>query len=267
MTHPVTDATGRNVYEAEWRAWRAGWQQWLAQPHGWLAAVAVHWLDDTPRSYDGVPGRWWQSGETLMIDLDGATMTFEGAELAQVAALDLAEGPDDRRIAVGDLEIGITYRDGYHINVYDPAAPARAVFDGVPVHDPDPAWIVTGRFEAHDGERSLALDTVGWREHEYLSPGVVHFEHDGAAYRMQVIVAAGRYTTVFTDGTSGDTTYPAGRSLDVPAPAADGTVTLDFNRALNLPCAFADYFPICPTPPAGNRYPFRIEAGEKTPRK
>jgi uncharacterized protein (DUF1684 family) len=95
---------------------------------------------------------------------------------------------------------------------------------------------------------------------------VVHFEHEGVPYELQVLVANGRRTTVFADATSGDTTYPAGRSLDVPAPDEDGTVTLDFNRAINLPCAYGDYFPICPTPPAGNRYPFRIEAGEKKPR-
>jgi uncharacterized protein (DUF1684 family) len=127
-------------------------------------------------------------------------------------------------------------------------------FDGTP-----------GRFEPFDTERSLALGTVGWREHGYLSPGVVRFEHDGTPYELQVIVSAGRHTTVFADATSGDTTYPAGRALDIPAPAEDGTVTLDFNRAVNLPCAFGDFFPICPTPPAKNRYPFRIEAGEKTP--
>lgn len=74
-------------------------------------------------------------------------------------------------------------------------------------------------------------------------------------------------TGVFADATNGETTYPAGRALDIPAPAADGTVTLDFNRAVSLPCAFGDFFPICPTGPSGNRYPFRIEAGEKTPAK
>jgi uncharacterized protein len=95
---------------------------------------------------------------------------------------------------------------------------------------------------------------------------VVRFEHDGSSYELQVIASAGRHTTVFTDATSGDTTYPAGRALDIPAPAEDGTVTLDFNRAVNLPCAFGDCFPTCPTPPAGNRYPFRIEAGERHPR-
>lgn len=175
--------------------------------------------------------------------------------------------PDDQRVTAGDLQIGITYRQGYHVITYDPSAPARHAFRGVPTFEPNPDWIISGRFETFDSDRPLTLGTVGWHEHEYLSPGVVHFEHDGHPYELRVIASAGRLTSVFADATSGDTTYPAGRALDIPAPAEDGTVILDFNRAVNLPCAFGDFFPICPTPPAGNRYPFRIEVGEKTPTK
>jgi uncharacterized protein len=46
--------------------------------------------------------------------------------------------------------------------------------------------------------------------------------------------------------------------------AADGTVTLDFNRAVNLPCACTS-FATCPLPPAENRLPVAVEAGEKDP--
>lgn len=262
MTNPLSE-----TYRTEWEAWRSGWEQWLAAPHSWLSAVTVHWLDDTPRRFGHAPGLWWQSGDTLMVDPDGTTMAFGGTEFTRTCALRLAEGPDDQRVTAGELEIGITYREGYHINTYDPNAPARKAFDGVPTFEPNLDWVLTGRFEAFDGGRVLAVGTVGWREHDYLSPGVVHFEHEGTPYQLQVIVGGGHRTTVFADATSGETTYPAGRSLDIPEPADDGTVTLDFNRALNLPCAFGDFFPICPTPPSGNRYPFRIAAGEKTPVK
>ncbi|WUJ07347.1 DUF1684 domain-containing protein [Actinoplanes sp. NBC_00393] len=40
---------------------------------------------------------------------------------------------------------------------------------------------------------------------------------------------------------------------------------LDFNRATNLPCAYTE-FATCPLPPAGNRLPVAIEAGEQKPR-
>ena len=46
--------------------------------------------------------------------------------------------------------------------------------------------------------------------------------------------------------------------------AEDGSAVLDFNRAVNLPCAYTD-LATCPLPPAGNHLPFPVEAGEKTP--
>lgn len=72
--------------------------------------------------------------------------------------------------------------------------------------------------------------------------------------------------TVFSDATSGSTTYGAGRSLMLPEPDQGGTVVLDFNRALNLPCAHND-MPVCPVAPPQNRLPFAVEAGGKTPHK
>ena len=37
---------------------------------------------------------------------------------------------------------------------------------------------------------------------------------------------------------------------------------VDFNRAYNPPCVFTP-FATCPMPPAGNRLPLAIEAGER----
>ena len=41
-------------------------------------------------------------------------------------------------------------------------------------------------------------------------------------------------------------------------------MVIDFNRATNLPCAYTDHA-TCPLPPAGNRLPVAVEAGEKKP--
>lgn len=68
---------------------------------------------------------------------------------------------------------------------------------------------------------------------------------------------------VFADRSSGRGSYPAGRFLDVPAPSADGSVVLDFNRAYNPPCAFTP-FATCPLPPPENRLDLAVEAGEQT---
>jgi uncharacterized protein (DUF1684 family) len=66
---------------------------------------------------------------------------------------------------------------------------------------------------------------------------------------------------MFADGTTGHETYGAGRFLYVPRPK-DGSVDVDFNRAMNPPCAFND-FATCPLPPPQNKITLRVAAGEK----
>lgn len=76
--------------------------------------------------------------------------------------------------------------------------------------------------------------------------------------------APGSLLVLFTDATSGVTTYAANRALAVDAPDEQGAVVVDFNRATNLPCAYTD-LATCPLPPAENRLPVAVEAGEKIP--
>jgi uncharacterized protein (DUF1684 family) len=66
---------------------------------------------------------------------------------------------------------------------------------------------------------------------------------------------------VIRDLTSRDDTYPASRFL-YGENVTDATIVLDFNKAINPPCAFTEYA-VCPLPPPENVMPIRIEAGEK----
>jgi EmrB/QacA subfamily drug resistance transporter len=258
--------TSASDFLREWQDFRSTWEQFLRQPHGWLAAVSLDWLDETPRNYRGVPGLWWQDNEAAYVDPQGATMSYDGEVFTTVRRIATGDGSDEVRIVAGDVEVGITYRESYLLVVYDPQAETRRGFRGVPTYRPDPAWVLNGRFEPYAKTESISLDSVAWRSHNYDSPGVIRFEYDGTEHTLVALNGhAGQLSLVFTDATSGVTTYGACRSLDVAAPDEDGAVTLDFNRAVNLPCAFTDNFPICPVPPAGNRLPFAVEAGEKLP--
>jgi hypothetical protein len=67
---------------------------------------------------------------------------------------------------------------------------------------------------------------------------------------------------VIRDGTSGVSSYPAGRFLDVPLPDSTGRTVIDFNLARNPDCAFTIASP-CPLPPRENWSTQRIEAGEQ----
>jgi hypothetical protein len=127
--------------------------------------------------------------------------------------------------------------------------------------------VLHGRFEAFVEPRPTTVGAVvEGLSHVYVAPGLVHFEHDGTTHTLTAFNGKtdGSLSILFTDATSGVTTYPANRSLAVARPAEDGTVVLDFNRALNLPCAFTDYA-TCPLPPAGNHLPFQVIVGELNP--
>ncbi|WP_329239986.1 DUF1684 domain-containing protein [Actinoallomurus sp. NBC_01490] len=260
----TTNADNNARFVQEWREWRAGWERFLTAPFGWLAATASNWVDEEPRQYPDLPGLWWQEGKKLFVDPQGRTMSYEGESFTEVCGLDLSEAPDDVRITAGDVEIGVTYRDQYLVVTYDPQAPARNDFRGVPVYEPDPRFVLKGRFEPYEETKSVSLDSVGTDSHVYDSPGIVRFTYGDEEYALSLTSSVNGMAAVFTDATSGVTTYGACRSLLIPEPDEDGTVVLDFNRALNLPCAF-NYMPVCPVAPPENRLPFAIEAGEQTP--
>ena len=96
--------------------------------------------------------------------------------------------------------------------------------------------------------------------------GRVEFSVDGRELALTAFAGhqPGGLFILFTDETSGVTTYAANRSLHLPAPNANGNILIDFNRATNLPCAYT-HLATCPLPPAENRLPVAVEAGEKIP--
>jgi uncharacterized protein (DUF1684 family) len=148
-----------------------------------------------------------------------------------------------------------------------PDNPLRADFRGTPAYAPDPLWVIRGRYRPFGEPRNVTVGSVvEGLQHVYAAPGVVEFEADGQPLALTAFNGStpGSLHILFTDATSGVTTYAANRSLQVPAPDADGTVVLDFNRATNLPCAYTE-FATCPLPPAENRLPVAVEAGEQIP--
>jgi hypothetical protein len=99
---------------------------------------------------------------------------------------------------------------------------------------------------------------------DYDVPGAAVFTIGEVEYRLEPVLEEGESDLffIFGDRTNGRETYGGGRFL-YAKPPKDGKVILDFNRAYNPPCAFSPYA-TCPLPPASNRLPIRVEAGEKS---
>lgn len=248
-----------------WQQWRVARERALVDPRGWLALVSLDWLSDEPARYAGLPGLWWRDADAAYLDPDGAALSYEDNPVTGVQRFELVNSGPGVRVTAGELEIEVARRSGYLIRVHDPAAPTLAAFRGVPVFDPDPAWVLRGRFEAFAEPRPTTVGAVvEGLSHVYVSPGVVHVEHAGATYTLTAFNGKSRGLDIlFTDETSGVTTYAANRKVTVDVDS-DGAAVLDFNRAMNLPCAFTD-FATCPLPPKGNHLPFAVTAGERTP--
>lgn len=253
-------------FVSQWQEWHDTRVRNLADPYGWLALVSLDWLDDTPRTYGELPGLWWQDTDAAYVDPQGGHLVHDGKPVTGVHRFELVNSGDGTRVVAGDVEIEVARRSGYLLRVHDPKAKTLADFKGVPSYEPKPEWVLKGRYEAYDEPKPTTVGAVvEGLSHVYEVPGVVRFEYDGTEHTLAAFNGKkSGLNILFTDATSGVTTYGAVRSVAVDLPAEGDEVAIDFTRATNLPCAFTE-FATCPVPPQGNRLPFAVEAGEKTP--
>jgi uncharacterized protein (DUF1684 family) len=252
-------------------AWRQARERRLRSSDGWLTLVDRLVLDegDTPLPFGTVTLR--DGVATVRADPaavgSAGGVTIDGQPLVE-RLLRPVEGAPSAVIA----HAGRTYElyrrgDTIAIRVKDARAPALLAFDrqGLTYYPIDPAWRITGRFEPFDPPRQtvhqLDIGPSGPRQ----VPGRVHFTVPGHPLPLTLEPVleedSGRLFFVFGDPTNRTDTSPAGRFLYADLPR-DASCILDFNQAFNPPCAFTA-FASCPIPPANNRLPVPITAGEK----
>jgi uncharacterized protein len=256
-------------FTADWEDWHRQQEARLADPHGFLAISNLHWLTDQPQRFPDAPGAWSADAEGVRVVLDGdQELVVDGAAVHGEHRFGVLAERGGVNAVWGDAVIEVAKRGGHDIvRPRHPNTPLRKAFTGTPAYTPDPRWVVTGRYVAFDQPRPTTVGAaVEGLEHVYDAPGRVEFELDGQDLALTAFPGhgPGSLIVLFTDATSGVTTYAANRVLVLDEPAADGTVVLDFNRAANLPCAYTD-LATCPLPPVENRLPIAIETGEKIP--
>lgn len=259
----------RQSFTEDWEQWHRQKEEVLAGPHGFLSITSLHWLSAEPARFEDAPGAWSSTPRGVVVELDqGEELTLDGETLHGRHDFGVIAERDSLYVGAGDALIEVAKRGGQDIlRPRHPGNALRTAFTHTPAYDPDPRWVREGRFLPFEQPRPVTVGAaVEGLEHVYDSPGRVEFELDGTVHRLTAFngVAPGTLMVLFTDRTSGVTTYAANRSLRIAAPDAQGRVSLDFNRAGNLPCAYTD-LATCPLPPAENRLPVAIEAGERIP--
>ena len=257
------------TFAEEWEAWHRNAEARLADPHGFLAITNLHWLAPEPQSFPDAPGLWSSGEDGVTVRLgDDDELIIEGHPVRGVHHFGIIPERGGVNAVWGDAMLEVARRGGHDIlRPRHPNNPLLLAYRGTPAYAPDARWRVQGRFVPFAQPRPTTVGAaVDGLRHVYDAPGSIAFELDGHDLALTVFPGhkAGGLLALFTDKTSGVTTYDAVRSLSVEAPENDGSVSLDFNRAVNLPCAYTD-LATCPLPPPENRLPVAIEAGEKIP--
>jgi uncharacterized protein len=256
-----------STLEREWSEWHREHERQLAHPHGLLAATGLHWLTSEPTRFDDVPGEWSTGHDGVRVDLaDGETLSLGDVTLSGTHHFGVLEDGSRTTALFDDAVVEITTRNGR--DMIRPRHPDHQLvrnYRGTPTFPFDVQWRVTGRVIPFDAPRNVTVDaSIEGLHHVYEAPGQVEFERHGVTHRLTLFSDGESFDILFRDDTSGVTTYGATRTLAVEPPDSEGRVTLDFNRATNLYCAYTDYS-TCPLPPPENRLSIAVEAGEKIP--
>jgi uncharacterized protein (DUF1684 family) len=267
------------AYLKDWSEWHAERVAELKAPDGWLALVGLYWLKEGTNTFGSAPendvlfpvvapgkmGRFVLEGDSVRMEVLPGTNVHEKDSSASVreAVLKLADGVPPVVYSWGSLDWVLLERGGkYGIRLWDRNSVNIAKMDSIPHYPLDLGWKLEATLIPADSGRTVRMQNVLGMTMEQASAGTLEFQIEGKTFQLEALEEPGGYFLIFADETSGEETYSGGRYLSAPKADAGGKTVIDFNKAYNPPCAFTKYA-TCLLPPAGNRLPLAIRAGER----
>jgi uncharacterized protein (DUF1684 family) len=256
-------------FSSVWHDWHRHHETVRSGPHGFLAITGLNFLTSDAQRFPDAPGEWSTGPNGVRVALaTGEHLVVHGAEVHDVHEFGVIAERGGVNANFRDAVIEVAKRGGHDVvRPRHPENPRRVTYPGTPTYPPDTDWKLLGRYVRFARPLPTTVGAaVDGLQHVYDAPGRVEFELAGEHLALTAFpgYAPRSLLLLFTDLTSGVTTYAGNRCLAVDAPAADGQVWLDFNRSVNLPCAYTP-FATCPLPPAENHLRVAIEAGERMP--
>jgi uncharacterized protein len=270
-------ATAQDTYEKTIQTWRAEREAKLKSDDGWLTVSGLFWLREGVNEFGAGPtndivlppgsapekiGAFeLTNGAVTLRVAEGVNVIVDDKPVRELVVKSDESGKPDL-VKVGDLSFTALKRgERFGIRLKDKNSRARRDFTGLrwyPVKEP---YRVTAQFIPYDQPKEVSIINIIGDIEKYKSPGLLKFKLNGQEYTLEPVTSSpDRLFIIFRDLTSNKTTYAASRFLYAGKPK-DGQVILDFNQAINPPCAFTA-FATCPLPPKQNRLNVAIEAGE-----
>jgi uncharacterized protein (DUF1684 family) len=268
------------AYRAEIEAAWAERETRLRADDGWLTVVGLFWLEPGPNIVGSaedaavhLPAGPELAGSLHVAD-DGAVTLHPDPEAGltvndvpateQILAPDVTGKPD--LVHSGRILFYLIQRGNrIGIRVKDPEAAARRGFAGIDHFPLSEAYRVTAVLEPYPKLKDVEVPSVIGTPSLMSAPGLLRFSIEGTEVTLEPYVSGpeGRNLfLIFRDATSGDSTYGAGRFLTAELIDGAAEVVLDFNLAINPPCAFTPYA-TCPLATPQNTLLVPITAGEK----
>jgi len=149
---------------------------------------------------------------------------------------------------------------------------ARKKFRKLAYYPANADYRVTAEVELTPDTEFFEMTTSDGKVKQYRQYALLRFTLKGQQlklpiYRSRALMRIPKYRhylfVPFTDLTNGETTYGAGRYMELYLkPNHTKTIVLDFNTAYNPYCAYSTAYS-CPIPPQANHLAIKIEAGEK----
>lgn len=282
MGQQIKEATDTSYVDSI-KTWRAEHEAKFRSPTGWLALTGHYWLKQGENRIGNT------SSETvrLPVDLDksiSASIYLIGdvAELQVPKSVPITvngESVEQARLPMESDEVEADCKDVIRvadrvvlqlvrrvgklaIRVRDSQSELLKNFKGKNWFDVDPQYCVTAKFVRRAQPLIEKIKNIKGDSIESKFSGIIEFELQGNKYQLDAIPEGNSLFVIFKDKTNGESTYPAGRFLDVELPESGDLITLDFNKAYQPPCAFSPHT-LCPLPPKRNYLEVMIPAGEK----
>ena len=266
-----------NEHELAVMKWREEREERLrTSERSWLVLVGLFWLKEGANSFGSDPacdfvlppsapqkaGAFhFKDGQVTLKLEPGVTASCNDGELPARPLLDdQQEQPDFLRM--GQLILVVLKRGtSTLIRVWNVDHPARAEFSGLNFYPYKPEYRIVAKYEGYAPFKMVRQKDIIGETYDNKMLGQVVFTRDGKEYRLDAEDAGDGLFIAFRDATNAKTTYAGGRYLLTDKPE-NGQVVVDFNRAYNMPCAYT-MFATCGLPPAENRLPISVEAGEQ----
>ncbi len=270
-------STSIRPYADQIRTFREEQEADLKKDEGWLSLVGLFWLHAgdnsigsaktadvvlpetvSPHSVGKIE---FIKGKVIIALDDTSSATVNDTKVVGNPTLnpDISGNPD--KVKMGTVTMMVIVRGNRTgIRMSDTASKARTEFKGMKWFKPSQEYRIIAKFHSYNPPHKLLITNVLGDTSPVSSPGFVTFRVKGHECRLETQSAGKGLFINFHDLTSGKETYPAGRFLETDGPI-NGVVVVDFNRAINPPCAFTN-FATCPLAPRANYLNVRIPAGE-----